>query len=232
MRTIGLLGGMSWVSTEHYYRLINSDVAERLGGEHCAALTLWQSDFAHLAELQRTGRWDVAGDLLASGATSLVAAGAEVIAICANTMHLVADAVQDAIGERQLVHIVDVLRDECLRRGVGTLGLLGTAYTMESPDLFPPKLAAADIGVLTPDADDRALVQRITFEELVRDVVSDESRAAFRRIATSMIDAGADGIALACTEHGLLLGDGDLPVPVLDSAALHATAIVDAALAA
>jgi len=231
VRAIGLLGGMSWVSTEHYYRLINADVAARLGTEHCAALTLWQSDFATLTELQREGRWDAAGAILAEGAKALVAAGADLVAICANTMHLCAPQINDAIAPRSVVDIVEVVRDECVTRGISRLGLLGTAYTMESPLLYPPPLAAAGIEVIVPDSAQRAEIQRITFEELIADVITERSRATFISVAASMIERGAQGVALACTEHGLLLVEGDVAVPVLDTTVLHARRLVDLALA-
>jgi aspartate racemase len=231
VRTIGLLGGMSWVSTAHCYELINRDVVDRFGGDHCAPMVLWQADFDRITALQRAGEWGQAGELLADGAAVLVRAGAEVVGICANTMHLVADAVAGALGDGALVHIVDVVRDECLARGVTRLGLLGTAYTMESPDLYPARLAAAGIDVLVPDAPERDVVQRITFEELIHDVVTDSSRAEFRRIGAALVDSGAEAIVLACTEHGAMLGDADLDVPVLDSTVLHARALVDAAVA-
>lgn len=231
MRTIGLLGGMSWVSTGHYYELINRDAAERLGGDHCAPLVIWQGDFAAITVHQRAGEWDRAGEILAEGARALVRAGAEVVGIGANTMHLVADQVEAALDGVPLVHVVDVVGARCAELGVQRLGLLGTAYTMESDALYPARLALAGIEVVVPDAADRAEVQRITFEELIRGVVAEPSVDAFGRIAGSLIARGCDAIALACTEHGLLLGDGDLEVPVLDSTELHARALVDAASA-
>jgi aspartate racemase len=231
VRTIGLLGGMSWVSTTHYYELINADVARRLGTEHCAALTLWQGDFAVLTEMQRADQWHEAGEILAAGARSLVAAGADLVAICANTMHLCATQVAEAIAPVPLVDIVHVVRDECLAVGVTRLGLLGTNYTMESPRLYPPTLAAAGIEVVVPDPSQRAEIQRITFEELIAGVVTDRSRATFTEVATALVDRGAGAVALACTEHGMMLAEGDLAVPVLDTAVLHARGLVDLALA-
>ena len=232
MRTIGLLGGMSWVSTGHYYSLINRDVGARLGGDHCAQMVVWQTDFDLITAQQRAGEWERAGELLAEGASALVRAGAEVIGIGANTMHLVADAVAAAIGGAELVHIVDVVRDECAARGVTTLGLLGTAYTMESPELFPPRLSAAGIEVAVPGAADREIVQRITFDELIHDVVTEAAVGHFRRIGAGLVDGGAQAVVLACTEQGAVLHDGDLDVPVLDSTVLHARALVDAAVGA
>jgi aspartate racemase len=231
MRVIGMIGGLSWVSTSHYYQLINADVAERLGGDHCARLVMWQHDFAEITELQRAGKWHEAGEILASGARVLRDCGAEVIGIGANTMHLVADQVSAAAAPARLVHIVEAVRDECIRLGVRRLGLLGTAYTMESAALYPPALAAAGIEVVVPNEADRATIQRHTFEELIRDTVTDECRANFRSISANLIDRGADAIVLACTEHGMVMRNGDVAVPVLDSTELHARALVDAALA-
>jgi aspartate racemase len=145
-------------------------------------------------------------------------------------MHLVAPAVAAAVDPVPLVHIVEVVRDACAGLGVTSVGLLGTAYTMESPVLFPPVMAAAGIDVLVPDADDRDAIQRHTFEELIRDVVTDEARRRFRGAADRLVGRGVQVIVLACTEHSMVLQDGDLAVPVLDSAALHVDAIVDAAL--
>ncbi len=226
-----MLGVLSWVSTEHYYRLINADVGARLGPEHCASLTLWQSDFAVIAELQRAGRWDDAGEILAEGARALVAAGADLVAICANTMHLCAPQITAAIDSVPLVDIVEVVRGQCRHLGISRVGLLGTSYTMESPLLYPVPLAAAGIDVIVPDAAQRTEIQRITFDELIADVIIDQSRSTFLDVAASLIERGAQAVVLACTEHGLLLADGDLSVPVLDSTTLHARRIVDVALA-
>lgn len=224
-------GGMSWVSTEHYYRLINADVAARLGPEHCASLRLWQGDFAVLAELQRNGRWDAAGEILADGARALVSAGADLVAICANTMHLCAPQIAAASFPRPLVDIVEVVRDQCVYLGISCLGIFGTSYTMESPLLYPRPLADAGIKVIVPEAGQRTEIQRITYDELIADIVTDQARSTFLEISASMIERGAQGVALACTEHGLLVADGDLSVPVLDTTVLHARRIVDVALA-
>ena len=228
---IGLLGGMSWVSTAHYYQLINAEVAERVGGDHCARLMLWQDDFARLTELQRAGRWNEAGAVLATGARALRDGGVDVIGIGANTMHLVADQVAQAAKPARLVHIVEVVRDVCVQRSITRLGLIGTAYTMSSPHLYPPTMTAAGIEILVPGDEDQAVIQAHTFDELIRDVVTERCRANFSGICQGLIDRGADAIVLACTEHGLVLRDGDLSVPLLDSTVLHAHALVDAALA-
>jgi len=221
---------MSWVSTEQYYRLINVEVGAVLGTEHCARLVLWQGDFADLAAMQRAGKWDQAGEYLAAGTRALVGAGAEVIAIGANTMHLVADAVSAAAGDAKLVHIVDAVRDACIAAGVTKLGLLGTQYTMESAELYPPRLAAAGIEVLVPSPTARLAIHHHTMDELTRDMVTDVARTTFRAACEELIARGAGAIALACTEHGMVLRDGDLAVPIFDSAVLHARAIVAAVL--
>lgn len=229
-RVIGLIGGMSWVSTAHYYEALNTGVAAALGGDHCARLVLWQTDFDTITNLQRAGRWDEAGEVLAQGACALVAAGAELVAILANTMHLVAPQVVAATSPIPLVHIVEAVRDECLRRGITKLGLLGTAYTMESPDLFPSILTPAGIEMLIPEAEDRAEIQRHTFDELILNRVTPEAKSRFTSASNYMIDRGAQAIVLACTEHAMVLAEGDLSVPVLDSTSIHVQAILAAAL--
>lgn len=196
---------MSWVSTGHYYHLINADVAERCGGDHCARLVIWQDDFDEMVRWQRAGRWDAAGARLAGGARALVAAGAELI----------------------------VVRDARIARGISRVGLVGTSYTMESPDLYPPVMAAAGIEVVVPAEVMRARIQRHTFEELIKERVTEEGRATFAEAARELADRGAEAVVLACTEHGMVLRDGDglSLVPVLDSTVLHARALVDASLA-
>jgi aspartate racemase len=229
-RVIGLIGGMSWVSTAHYYEALNSAVAARLGGDHSARLVLWQTDFDTITSLQRAGRWDEAGAVLAEGAKALVGAGAEMVAICANTMHLVAPQVVAAASPVPLIHIVEAVRDECQRRGITKLGLLGTAYTMESPDLFPSILTPAGIEMLIPETQDRAEIQRHTFDELIQNRVTEEAKARFTSASKDMINRGAQAIVLACTEHAMVMSDGDVSVPVLDSTAIHVEAILAAAL--
>ena len=230
-RTIGLLGGMSWVSTAHYYRAINQQVTDQLGGDHCASLVLWQSDFARITDLQRRDNWEGAGEILAAGTEALVAAGAELIAICANPMHLVVDQVRAAAVGVEVVSIIDAVRDRCIADQVTTLGLLGTAYTMESAELYPQPLGRVGIEMLVPTAEERAEIQRHTFDELIRDVVTDEARTTFRRACEGLVERGADAIALACTEHGMVIRAGDLSVPVLDSTELHINELVRRSLA-
>jgi aspartate racemase len=228
VRTIGLIGGMSWESTAEYYRLANQLVAERLGGLHSAPLVLTSVDFAGIEELQRAGDWETAGQLLAAEAKRLEAAGADLVVLCTNTMHKVADAIRAATA-LPFVDITDVTASAARGAGAGTVGLLGTAYTMEQ-DFYRDRLAAHGLRTVVPDAEDRATVHRVIFEELCRGVVRDESRQAYRDVMARLVEAGADAIALACTEIELLVGAGDAAVPVLPTTRLHVEAAVSAAL--
>ena len=230
MRTIGLLGGMSWESSALYYRLVNEEVRARLGGTHSAECVLYSVDFARIEALQEAGDWDRAGSELAAAAGALQAAGAQLVLLCTNTMHRVADAVQAAI-DVPLLHIADVTAAAVARDGVTTVGLLGTRYTMEQ-DFYRGRLATRHgLEVLLPDADGRAEVHRVIFEELVRGVVTDVSRVRYREIMADLVDRGAEGILLGCTEIELLVGPDDSAVPLYPTTALHARAAVDAALA-
>lgn len=228
MKCIGLLGGMSWESTAEYYRLINREVARRLGGLHSARIVLASVDFAEVAALQASGDWDAAGRLLATQAARLEGAGADLVLICANTMHKVADAVQDAIGV-PLLHLADATADAVRAAGITRVGLLGTAYTMEQ-DFYRDRLASHGLTVRVPDADDRALVHRVIYDELGLGVVREESRAAYRDVIQRLVDAGARGIVLGCTEIELLIGPDDSPVPTFPTTRLHVEAAVEAAL--
>jgi aspartate racemase len=226
---IGLIGGMSWESTAEYYRLANVLVAERLGGLHSARLLLASVDFAGIEELQRAGDWAGAGAELAEVARSLQAGGAELLVLCTNTMHLVADAVTAAV-DLPLLHIGDVTADAVRAAGLRRVGLLGTAFTMEQPFLRE-RLGSHGLDVLVPGADDRALVHRVIYDELCRGVVREESRAAYREVMARLVADGAEGIVLGCTEIELLVGDGDADVPLFPTTRLHVAAAVDRALA-
>lgn len=220
---------MSWESTAEYYRLANVLVAERLGGLHSARLLLASVDFAPIEELQRAGDWEAAGAELADVARSLHAGGAELLVLCTNTMHLVADAVAAAV-DLPLLHIGDVTADAVRAAGVRRVGLLGTAFTMEQPFLRE-RLGSHGLDVLVPGADDRALVHRVIYDELCRGVVREESRAAYREVMARLVAEGAEGIVLGCTEIELLVGDGDAEVPLFPTTRLHVAAAVDRALA-
>ncbi len=229
MRLVGLLGGMSWESSAEYYRLANELVRERVGGLASARLLLHSVDFADVERLQAEGRWDEAGELLATAAAGLEAGGAELLVLCTNTMHKVADAIERAVSI-PLLHIGDVTAQAVRREGLSRVGLLATAYTMEQPFLRE-RLATHGLTVLVPEAADRALVHRVIYEELCVGVVSDESRQAYREVIGRLVAAGAEGIILGCTEIELLVDQTDSPVPVFPTTRLHVEAAVSAALA-
>ncbi|MFJ9446199.1 aspartate/glutamate racemase family protein [Kitasatospora sp. NPDC101235] len=229
MKTVGLIGGMSWESTAEYYRLLNRLTRERLGGLHSARLVLYSVDFAQIERLQAAGRWEEAGEVLADAARSLEAAGADLLLICTNTMHKVADQVAAAVSV-PLLHLADTTAAAVRATGLRRVGLLGTAFTMEQ-DFYRGRLAAGGLDVLAPRADSRALVHRVIYEELCVGQVREESRAAYRRVIGELVAGGAEGIVLGCTEIELLIRPEDSPVPVFPTTRLHAEAAVEAALA-
>ena len=229
MKTIGLIGGMSWESTASYYRLINQAVQARLGGLHSAPLILHSVDFAGIEQLQRAGDWDAAGAQLAQAARGLQAAGAQALLICANTMHKVAPAIEAAV-QIPLLHVVDAAAAAARRAGVRRVGLLGTRFTMEQP-FYVERLQQQGLTVLLPDADDRAMVHRVIYEELCQGRLLARSRDDYRRVMAALVAQGAAGIILGCTEIALLVGAGDAAVPLFDTTELHAQAAVDWALA-
>ena len=223
MRTIGLLGGMSWESTVPYYRTVNEVVKARRGGLHSAKVVLVSVDFAEVERLQHAGDWDAAGALLAASARSLEAAGAECVVLCTNTMHKVAAAIEAAVGI-PLLHIADATADAVRAAGLRTVGLLGTRFTMEQ-DFYVGRLEERHgLTVLTPPAEDRALVHQVIYEELVLGRTLEASRAAYRRVIGDLVARGAEGVILGCTEIGLLVGPADATVPLFDTTELHAAA--------
>jgi aspartate racemase len=228
MRKIGLLGGMSWESTALYYRLLNEDVRDRLGGFHSARLVMASVDFAPIEAMQVAGDWEGAGALLAEEARSLEAAGAECLVLCTNTMHRVADAIEAAVGI-PLLHLADVTADAVRDAGLERVALLGTRFTMEQP-FYADRLRAHGLQVLVPDEPDRTRVHDVIYDELVLGVVRDESRAAYVDVVRRLVDSGADGVVLGCTEIELLIGPDDVDVPVFATTALHARAAVGFAL--
>jgi amino-acid racemase len=230
MRRIGLLGGMSWESSAEYYRLVNEATRDHLGGLHSADCVLRSVDFATVERLQRDGRWDEAGTLLAREADALVAAGAELLVLCTNTMHKVAGAISDAV-DVPFVHIADTTADAVRAAGLATVGLLATAYTMEQ-DFYVGRLRDRHgLDVLVPGEADRRIVHSVIYDELCVGVVEDRSRDEYRRIMAGLADRGAEGILLGCTEIDLLVGPADAPVPVFDTTRLHAERAVELALA-
>ncbi|MEU6394562.1 aspartate/glutamate racemase family protein [Streptomyces sp. NPDC046939] len=228
MRTIGLIGGMSWESTAEYYRLLNELTRDRLGGLHSARIVLYSVDFAEIERLQVAGDWEEAGRVLGAAARSLEAAGADLLLICTNTMHKVADQVRAATSV-PLLHLADATADAVRAAGAKRVGLLGTAFTMEQ-DFYRGRLASHGLDVLVPDEAGRALVHRVIYEELCLGIVRDASRAAYQEVIAGLVAAGAEGIVLGCTEIELLIGAEDSPVPVFPTARLHAEAAVREAL--
>ncbi|MFI2617761.1 aspartate/glutamate racemase family protein [Streptomyces sp. NPDC018584] len=229
MKTIGLIGGMSWESSAEYYRLLNELVRERLGGLHSARCVLHSVDFAEIERLQVAGEWERAGDVLAAAGKGLEAAGAELVLICTNTMHKVAGQVADAISV-PLLHLGDATAEAVRAAGLRTVGLLGTAFTMEQ-DFYRERLAGHGLEVLVPDEVGRAVVHRVIYEELCLGVVRDESRVAYQEVIGGLVRRGAEGVILGCTEIELLIRQEHSPVPVFPTTRLHAQAAVEAALA-
>ena len=230
MKRIGLLGGMSWESSIEYYRFVNEAVRERVGGLHSADCILRSVDFAPVEELQRGGSWDEAGDLLAEEARTLEAAGAELLVLCTNTMHRVADRIAEAI-EIPFVHIADTTAAAVRAAGIGTVGLLATGYTMEQEFYVGRLRDRHGLSVLVPEEPDRRIVHDVIYTELCVGVVRDESRQEYRRIMRDLAARGAEGILLGCTEIDLLVGPDDAPVPTFDTTRLHAEKAVELALA-
>jgi aspartate racemase len=225
---VGLLGGMSWQSTAIFYRLLNEMVQERVGGHASAPIVLWSVDFSEIEALQRAGDWPAQGELLAARARALQDAGAGAVALATNTLHLVSDQIEAAI-DVPFVDMIDVVAKAAADAGHRRVGILATEYTMAS-DLYPARLAGHGVEVVVPDEDDRATVHRVIYDELVKGVVSDESRRDYLGVIDRLVARGADGVLLACTEIGLLVRDGDAAVPLLDTSVLHCRALTDVIL--
>ncbi|MFG2052672.1 aspartate/glutamate racemase family protein [Micromonospora sp. NPDC048930] len=228
MLTIGMLGGMSWESSAHYYRLANELVRERLGGLHSARCVLYSVDFAEVEQLQTTGQWEEAGRLLGQAAVAVQAAGADLLLLCTNTMHKVADQVQAAV-DIPLLHLADATAAAVGAAGLDSVGLLGTAFTMEQ-DFYRDRLTRHGLRVIVPDAEDRADVHRIIYQELCLGEVRDSSRQTYRDVIDRLVASGAQGVILGCTEIELLISPADSPVPVFPTSRLHVEAAVDLAL--
>lgn len=231
MKTLGLLGGMSWESTVPYYIEINRRVRERLGGLHSARLVLYSVDFHEVELLQRAGDWAAAGVLLAHTARALEGAGADGLVLCTNTMHKVAPAIEAAV-HIPLLHIADPTADEIHRAGLVTIGLLGTRFTMEQAFYRDRLHGRHGLRVLTPSAQDRETVHRVIYEELCQGRVVDCSREAYRLVINRLVDQGAEAIVLGCTEISMLVTAADAPVPLYDTTGIHARAAADWSLSA
>ncbi|HET6655920.1 MAG TPA: aspartate/glutamate racemase family protein [Gammaproteobacteria bacterium] len=226
MKTIGLIGGMSWESTAHYYARLNELVAARVGGLHSARLLLWNVDFDEIAHLQHADEWDAAGAILADAARRLEQAGAEALLICANTMHRVAPAVEAAVSI-PLIHLADVTADAVLAGGYREPALLGTGFTMAQP-FYRERLESRGLSVAVPSASEQADIHQIIFDELVKGRVETESRKRFVAVMRRMHAAGSQAVILGCTEFGLLIRPEDAPeIPRFDTTELHCRAAVD-----
>jgi aspartate racemase len=228
MKTIGLLGGMSWESTQTYYRLINEGVKNRLGGLHSAKLVLFSVDFAEIEALQHKGDWPATADILAGAALSVQKAGADFLVIGTNTMHKVAPEIEQAIGI-PLLHIADATAQVLKKDGVTRVGLLGTRFTMEQA-FYRERLEAAGIDVLTPDESQRDEVHRVIYEELCQGEIKPDSRHTYLDIVSSLSGRGAQAVILGCTEIGLLIRQADTEVPLYDTTEIHAARAVELAL--
>ncbi|SHI13490.1 aspartate/glutamate racemase family protein [Desulfosporosinus lacus] len=228
MKTIGLIGGMSWESSSEYYRIINEEVKNRLGGLHSAKCVLYSVDFEEIEICQRNGEWGKAAQILANAARSLEKAGADFIVICTNTMHKVADDIQAGISI-PLLHIADITAEQVLLNGIKTVGLLGTRYTMEQ-DFYKSRLENRSIKVLIPKETDREIVNTVIYKELCLGQIIDSSRVSYKRIIEDLIKQGAEGIILGCTEIGLLVKSEDSTVPLYDTTLIHAIGAVNFSL--
>lgn len=229
MKTIGLLGGMSWQSTQGYYRAINEAVAQRLGGLHSANIALYSVDFDPIETLQRRGDWDGAADLLVQAARQVEAAGADCLLLCTNTMHRVAPQISAAISI-PFIHIADATAVIIQAQGLRRVGLLGTAFTMEQ-DFYKGRLSAHyGLEVVVPGEVDRQRVHRVIYDELCVGQVKSASKLEYLRIIDALQQQGAEAVILGCTEIGLLVSQSDTPITLLDTTAIHAQAAVDFAL--
>ncbi|WP_076409358.1 aspartate/glutamate racemase family protein [Shewanella sp. UCD-KL12] len=229
MKTIGMIGGMSWESTVSYYQAINQGVKRELGGLHSAKIVLNSVDFAEIERLQHNGDWEQTATILSDAARSVEAGGADLFIICTNTMHKVADKVQQAV-KIPLLHIADATGEQLVADGIKTVGLLGTRFTMEQ-DFYKQRLSEHfAIQTLIPEAEQRELVHRVIYDELCLGVINEQSKRVFLAIIDSLFERGATAVILGCTEIALLVGQADTSVKLYDTTAIHAQAAVNKAL--
>lgn len=228
MKTIGLIGGMSWESTVTYYQLINEAVKQALGGLHSAKILLYSVDFAEIEEYQAKGLWAESAEVLAQAAENLEKAGADFLLICTNTMHKVAPQVQSRVSI-PLIHIAEATAEVLKQQGITTVGLLGTKYTM-TQDFYKQKLIDAGISVVIPDEQGVALVNRVIYDELCLGIIKEDSRQQFVSVIEDLRSRGAQGVILGCTEIGLLISQADTVLPVFDTTKIHAEAAAAYAL--
>lgn len=231
MKTIGLLGGMSWESTVHYYRAINEGVKNSLGNLHSAKIAMYSVDFEPIEKLQHEGDWAGTASILSEAARNVESAGADFLLICTNTMHKVAPEIAQAINI-PILHIADATAEVLLQKGISTVGLLGTAFTMEE-DFYKGRLSDKHgLDVLVPGKEDRELVHRVIYKELCLGNIENDSRTEYLRIIDLMARQGAEGVILGCTEIGMLVSQEDTAVPLFDTTAIHAAKAVEFAIEA
>ena len=226
MKTIGLLGGMSWESTLGYYRAINEGIKKTLGGLHSAKIVMYSVDFAPIEKLQHTGDWEGTAKILSEAAQSIQAAGADFLLICTNTMHKVAPQIEAAI-QIPLLHIADATAEILVNGGINSVGLLGTAFTMEQEFYKGRLINNYGLQVLVPNEDDRQIVHRIIYQELCLGKIESNSKAEYLRIIDSLAAQGAEAVILGCTEIGMLVNQTDTDVRLLDTTAIHAEKAVE-----
>ena len=220
MKTIGLIGGMSWESTVTYYKIINETVKEKLGGLHSAKCILYSMDFQEIEECQANGNWEKSGEILGEAANNLEKAGADFIVICTNTMHKVVNQIKEKISI-PILHIAEMTAEKILEKGLKNIALLGTKYTMEQ-DFYKSKLIEKGINVIIPDKNDIEIINKVIYDELCLGTINSNSKKKFLEIVDKLRSKGAEGIILGCTEIGLLIKNEDTDVPLFDTAVIHA----------
>lgn len=229
MKTIGLIGGMSWKSTVEYYRIINELTNERLGAHHSAKMILYSLDFEEVAALQYNGEWDKAAEIIADAAKKVERAGADLILICTNTMHKIADQVQSRL-QIPLIHIIDATAEAIKRMKVNKVGLLGTKFTMEE-DFYKDRLKGRHgIEIVIPDPEDRERINEIIYNELCLGIIRESSRNLLKTVINKLTKKGVEGVILGCTELPLIIEKKDSPVPIIDTTRIHAEKAVEMAL--
>ncbi len=229
MKTIGLIGGMSWESSSEYYRIINKTVRERLGGLHSAECIMYSADFEEIENLQHQGKWEELTKLMLNFAQKLEGAGADFIVICTNTMHKMAEEVENNINI-PLLHIADATAEKIIEKGLGKLGLLGTNFTMEE-DFYKKRLEEKyNIEVIIPSQNDREIIDSVIYNELCLGIIKQSSKEKYKETIKRLISDGADGVILGCTEIPLLVGQGDVKIPLFDTTTIHAKSAVEFAL--
>ncbi len=229
MKTIGLIGGMSWESTLLYYQQLNEGVKRQLGGLHSAKIVLYSVDFAEIEHMQATGQWALAGQHLAQAGKSIESAGADFIVLCTNTMHKVAEYIEESTNI-PLLHIADATGENIIESGIKTIGLLGTTFTMEQPFYKQRLQDKYGLTVITPMPEERKIIHDIIYQELCMGEVKDASKKQYQQIMASLVERGAEGIILGCTEITLLVNQDDTSVPIFDTTALHAQKAIELAL--